>query len=727
MNQSVRVCLKDRHNLPTLQISTDYLRTEMSMLQSIPSKQVLAILFVLAASGCGPKSFRADTLNGSESLGSPAGSNFNLVEQEATSYLIGAGIGDVTGPTLGLATMGYAAPAQETSGLHTRLWARAFAIAEKDQPDQRLVYVVSDICFISGVIKSGVIEKLQELYGDRYTHSNVMLTATHNHSGPGAYAGHHMYNMPAKGFSQENFAAIVKGIVDAIRQADNNMEPGNIRFAEGILNGYSRNRSLAAYNLNAESERASYGSATDQEVTLLRFDGESGTPIGLAHWYAVHATSVDKYNSLISSDNKGYAAWLFEKEMGRSYLQSKGFVAAFANSNAGDASPNVAGDIDGDGDWECAAGENFACARWSGEGHYKSASQLYASAGQNVHGRLQSVHRFVDFSNISLTPDNSGVSAPVDTCISAIGLSMVAGSEEDGPGVGREGNNCSTGGPLAQIRCRPERFSCQGEKPVTLNTGSMGSPTWTPNVLPTQIFLIGNVALVGVPAEFTTMSGRRLRNHLKETLARAGVSRIVIAGYANEYSNYVATEEEYQAQHYEGASTLFGEWTLMAYKLTYSQLAASFLGTDAPAGEPAPEFVFPDTRNEPAPGIDRAPLRGRLGAVLTQAKPGYARGQTVSVTYQGANLKLSQQKERSIIEVQKRSGSDWHTVAYDWDFATRIYWQGQRLGTSTVKVDWDIPADMLPGDYRIVYHGWANIARRGLESFDGISSIFSVR
>lgn len=34
---------------------------------------------------------------------------------------------------------------------------------------------------------------------------------------------------------------------------------------------------------------------------------------------------------------------------------------------------------------------------------------------------------------------------------------------------------------------------------------------------------------------------------------------VVIAGPANTYAHYVATQEEYSVQRYEGASTIFGQ------------------------------------------------------------------------------------------------------------------------------------------------------------------------
>jgi neutral ceramidase len=63
----------------------------------------------------------------------------------------------------------------------------------------------------------------------------------------------------------------------------------------------------------------------------------------------------------------------------------------------------------------------------------------------------------------------------------------------------------------------PEEIACQAPKPILLNTGDIEIPyQWDPNVNPLQIFRIGNVFVLSVPAEFTTMSGRRMRNAIKQ-------------------------------------------------------------------------------------------------------------------------------------------------------------------------------------------------------------------
>lgn len=55
----------------------------------------------------------------------------------------------------------------------------------------------------------------------------------------------------------------------------------------------------------------------------------------------------------------------------------------------------------------------------------------------------------------------------------------------------------------------------------------------------------------------TTMAGRRLREAVKDTLVKNGNgefnsnTRVVIAGLAGDYSQYIATFEEYEIQRYE--------------------------------------------------------------------------------------------------------------------------------------------------------------------------------
>ena len=77
-------------------------------------------------------------------------------------------------------------------------------------------------------------------------------------------------------------------------------------------------------------------------MVQLNFISDDGKPMGVLNWFAVHPTSMNNTNHLISGDNKGAASQMFEREMNSNYVTGKGpFVAAFASTNLGDISPNI--------------------------------------------------------------------------------------------------------------------------------------------------------------------------------------------------------------------------------------------------------------------------------------------------------------------------------------------------------------------------------------------------
>ena len=113
-----------------------------------------------------------------------------------------------------------------------------------------------------------------------------------------------------------------------------------------------------------------------------------------------------------------------------------------------------------------------------------------------------------------------------------------------------------------------------------------------PHVVPCQLIRIGQVALAGVPAEFTSTAGRRLKADVRSALG-SEIRHAAIFGFANAYSGYVTTPEEYDAQHYEGASTLYGPHTLDAYRQVFSDLAIGMANNTAVFGNVGAAFVVP--------------------------------------------------------------------------------------------------------------------------------------
>ena len=106
-----------------------------------------------------------------------------------------------------------------------------------------------------------------------------------------------------------------------------------------------------------------------------------------------------------------------------------------------------------------------------------------------------------------------------------------------------------------------------------------------PSDLPVSILRLGPVSIGAIPVEMTTAMGRRLRDSLQRLEAPR---TFVLVGLANEYLSYVTTPEEYDAQEYEGASTIFGPRTGPAIVHFLEILAGRKPGRSAPV--PAASF-----------------------------------------------------------------------------------------------------------------------------------------
>ncbi len=131
---------------------------------------------------------------------------------------------------------------------------------------------------------------------------------------------------------------------------------------------------------------------------------------------------------------------------------------------------------------------------------------------------------------------------------------------------------------LAKLRVKPHPDKKEPERLIDCPL--------VPQVLPMHLLRIGSLAVAAVPAEFTTAAGRRLKGTVRSAFG-PDLTHVVLSGYSNGYSGYVTTREEYNEQYYEGASTMFGEYTLQAYQQNFERLAAAMLaGTEVQPTEP---------------------------------------------------------------------------------------------------------------------------------------------
>ncbi|MGI5861247.1 MAG: neutral/alkaline ceramidase [Myxococcales bacterium] len=638
-------------------------------------------------------------------------------------FEIGAGIHDITGPAAELGMMGYSMVGQKTAGIHTRLWSRAFVIRSPCNGES-VVFVSADLLAVFQAVQQQVIERLQATHGTTYSERNVFLSATHTHAGPGGYSHYTTYDLSILGFNKQNFDAIVEGIHLSIVKAHQNLAPGRIRVASGELLDTSINRSLEAYRLNPEDERALYEHDTDKEMTVLRFEERDGAELGMVSFYGVHATSMGNDNHLISGDNKGYASYFFEKAKGTDYRAQRTFVAAFAQAASGDASPNIYGGTEGGGP------DDFASTASSGRKQLNKALELYDAAHESLVGPVDLRHLFAKMDDIDVRPELSD-GEPHATCSAAYGVSMIAGAE-DGPGYGKEGASCETLGDLwAGLTCTPETTACQAEKPIIFKAGEQRPFPWSPEVLPFQIVRIGNLALVGLPFEVTTMASRRLRQTALAHLAEAGIDRLIVVGPVNAYASYLTTREEYAAQNYEGASTHFGPWTLAAAQQQIATLAEALASGAEIAPGPIPRDLRDHVHTLQIPVLyDDKLLSVDFGDVVEDVARSYRRGETARAVFWGAHPANNLRIGDTFLRVERKQGESWETVANDWDWETKFRWKRNNcfptLGCSHVTVEWDIPDDAAPGIYRLRCFGdWKSVGG-DIQPYEGTSSEFEV-
>lgn len=636
---------------------------------------------------------------------------------DPTLYRVGAGIYDITGPAAEVGMMGYGMIAQKTAGISQRLWARAFVI-NAPCSDKRIVIVNADLGMIFQGVKQQVLQRLQKRYGEVYRDENVLLMATHTHSGPGGFATDEFYNLTTFGFKRKNFDTIVAGIVAAINRAHENVAPARIKLTHGPLTGISHNRSPTAYLLNPLEERVQYPEDVDTEMVLLRFERLNGKPFATLNWFPLHGVSLNNKNQLISGDNKGYAEYLLEKDFASDY-GDKAFVAAFAQSNAGDVSPNPLGQEGGSGD------EGWKLVEQAGLPQYLFAKHLLQQATVRVRGDIDYRHQFVAMGEVAVqSPYTDGTLR--HTCPGAIGVSMLAGTQ-DGEGIGRQGVTCDTiTTTLPRFLCEESLTPCQGVKPIALSTGSKWPYPWTPTILPLQMMVIGQVVIVAVPFELTTMTGRRLKAVVSSYFPE---KTIVLASLANAYAGYVATNEEYQLQRYEAASTHFGPWTQAALSQEYASLANALVKELPVAPGPLPPNLYNQQVDwEPGIVFDAPPAGKKFGDIAKDVNLSYRAGETVQVVFWGGHPGNDFRIQDSFLAVQQLQEGVWHTIRYDRDSDTEYHWHRSGIASSLIEIDWHTSSLTTPGRYRIIHYGNAKeLWSRKVVPYVGYSSIFTIR
>jgi neutral ceramidase len=141
-------------------------------------------------------------------------------------------------------------------------------------------------------VRRSIVQQLSTQYPGIYTDQNIAFVATHSHAGVGGYVENLLPQITSLGYVKQTADAIVEGTVRAVQRAHASLAPGKLSFGNTTLVDGNINRSPTAYLANPAAERAKYQYDTDKDMTLLRFDDQSGKARGFLSFYPVHGTSL---------------------------------------------------------------------------------------------------------------------------------------------------------------------------------------------------------------------------------------------------------------------------------------------------------------------------------------------------------------------------------------------------------------------------------------------------
>lgn len=694
-----------------------------------------------------------------------------------SSYHFGKALHDVTGVIADTASPAWVNPLQVFSALHTRVYARAFAVHSPCN-GKRIMFVSIDTGLMSASLRNAVLSNIAadpEL-SPLYNGGNVMLSVTHTHSDPNT----------GLVSSNNGLAVIAGGVVAAIRKAHLDMQAnplqGNLELALGELLNTNINRSKPAYANNPQAEREAYLNQrgeevqVDKEMVQLEFYRQAQLR-GLINWFGVHPTVIGPSQDYVSGDVKGEAALGFEALMGTDYRADTGsFVAAFAQGVEGDASPNIFIEEFPHPDPRRGGGvDDLDSNAISATKQLARAIEL-AGTGVAVQGPVDHRLLWVNIDSIAIEDPMvlAALQHPAEldssdkrTCTGILGASFGAGAE-DGPGPTVEGLSCDDepdvlaaaqadlatasgttfegfpgGWPAetvpgallsAAVMCNVALlppvlgdFSCQAEKPVLLPRGA--------SELPFQLLRVGQLAILGLPWEVTTASARRLRALLMQELAAVGVQKLVIAGLVNDYVHYLTTREEYATQQYEGASTLYGPWTLAAVqqeslKLVRAMRNGEELSAARDPGDAVDLSLAAGPFEPPHPS-------GTPGTILQQPAPQISAGEIaefrIVAGHPGNDLRL----QDSYAYVEHEIAADqWQIVQTD--RAPELIYRWVAATASPIAAEppiatwgdglaqWQVPRNTASGQYRLRIAGASRANGAEPVAYEAISATFEI-
>lgn len=475
-------------------------------------------------------------------------------------------------------------------------WIRpkATALYLRDEAGTPFVFVTTDLWAITDGQKVAVLKALSEDTATSFIGENdLLLAATHSHHSSGVIELDKAFASTSIGFGIDKaaFDFTIRQIVSAIKKAIKSVEVATITYAIDSIKGIAKNRSDIPYFANNETERQEYfegqpekskfyrskkevESAIEKWISVVTVKNSEGKIKGVLASYPMHPTTTGDATEVYSADVFGIVSRQASDSI------SGNPIVAFYNGAEGDVAPDYRFHQRYDA-VRIADSLSKAIIRLSTQsnqilltGPITHHTEQFDIA--SAEGDLDSL----DFDCYEIKPPSVIVhtsNKPV------VGAAVLAGASD-----GR--TSLSSFGISDGIRISKEKWEAkQGFKMpavafVTENVWGHVIPKMAAKAakryvkispeskLHISMHKVGPVCFAGLPGEFTTMLGRRIRKAIADS---AGIEyqHISLVGLADAYVSYVTTPCEYEQQYYEGASNFFGLSTGPAFVTKFKKLA----------------------------------------------------------------------------------------------------------------------------------------------------------
>lgn len=640
-------------------------------------------------------------------IGSPAG-----------VFRAGFGRADITTPP-GPGLAGYGPEGLAARGWRRRIHARAVALEGAD--GERLVFASVDLDYAPASLHRAVAARVAACGGPDA--SRIIVSATHTHSAPGHFSKHRAYDEQAStvaGYDPAILDFFAQRTAHAILGALGTLAPARAAWGRAAVWGITRVRSfephmgeahempydpvfVAPPGLPAEFQHA------DPTLVMLRVDtiGVRGlSPAGAFSLFAMHGTGNSSFNDLIDADvwatPQRELEWRIDSINGAT---RRGFdlrsVHVMANGPEGDAMAASARFPHRDSIGVCDLPRLRRPLRPGGYRSPPAFEEWEPAPRTDVTACIATTRDEMDVIGRTLTEavfelyrtlgDSLRDDMPIARAFESVGLRTA--SDDYTPAVpaipglcprGRPGSAAAGGAESARTRIYGARLLFF---PIGTESGGAAvkpgddchSPKRTVATIVEKLLVgdhaveemaqftvarIGPMLIGTVPFEATTTVGARMRTALRAAAGPApgAPTRFTVLGIANGFLQYVTTASEYEFQHYEGGSTIYGPNSAEVYTQRLAGLA-SLLAANGWRSTPT---EIPDFPMFPGPPVEIMPRETAPPADLSRSIESLTCEQGIAtIRWIDARPGALFPAGTQIIAVEEERNGQWREIAWD--------------------------------------------------------------